>query len=144
MIDRIHPMTETVSSRAAGLGITRCLATLLLAAGCAGNGAAENSDLVNERPPVNVEQLQQHWGVDCPALRREILSANDPQILSEFRVKQLAQCAIIRQRFPKAWSLPCNGYQRALEAARPGPPAAAALASVQRALRCEPDAPPAD
>jgi hypothetical protein len=49
------------------------LALALLA--MSGGAFAADADMVNERPPVAPEQLEQHWGVDCARLRRELLAA---------------------------------------------------------------------
>lgn len=50
-----------------------CLAVVVLAA--SGALHAGDQDVVNERPPVTPEQLEQHWGVDCSRLRLELLAA---------------------------------------------------------------------
>lgn len=53
--------------------VGRCLAVVVLAA--SGALHAGNQDVVNERPPVTPEQLEEHWGVDCGALRLELLAS---------------------------------------------------------------------
>ena len=53
--------------------VGRCLAVVVLAA--SGALHAGDQDVVNERPPVSPRQLEQHWGVDCEALRRELLAS---------------------------------------------------------------------
>lgn len=55
-----------------------CLALAMLAA--SGAVHAGNQDVVNERPPVSPRQLEEHWGVDCEALRRELLASGTASV----------------------------------------------------------------
>lgn len=71
-------LTVFVACRIRAAGI----ALLVLATSAAAHGG--DTDVVNERPPVTRRALEEHWGVDCAALRRELLQA-DAQSLAAAR-----------------------------------------------------------
>jgi hypothetical protein len=129
------------------------LALMLLAATDA--AFAADAAMVNERPPVTPEQLEQHWGVDCARLRRELLAAgagsardaspvaaqreDAPARVERWR-EGLRLCAAIHNAPGNDAVLPCPDYARAARAL--GDEAAGRDARLQAeigdALRCDP------
>jgi len=128
------------------------LALMLLAA--SGAALAAETDMVNERPPVSREQLEQHWGVDCARLRRELLAASAgsaheakpvatpedaPARMARWRAG-LGLCAAIHNAPGNDTALPCPDYARAarvLDEDAPGRDAQR-QADIGDALRCAP------
>jgi hypothetical protein len=129
-----------------------CLALVLLAA--SGAALAADADMVNERPPVTREQLEQHWGVDCEALRRELLAAGaqsglgaSPVAAHEDAPTRIARwragmrlCAAIHNAPGNDAALPCPDYARAARAlgAEPAGRDVRLQADIGEALRCDP------
>ena len=127
------------------------LALGLLAA--SGGAFAADADMVNERPPVTREQLEQHWGVDCARLRRELLAAGtvSARDASPAPTREGAQARITRwhaglrlcaaiHNAPGDGETPhCPDYARAaraLDASAAGRDATT-HAQIEEALRCE-------
>jgi hypothetical protein len=128
------------------------LALMLLAA--SGAALAAEADMVNERPPVSREQLEQHWGVDCARLRRELLAASagsahdaSPGATPEDAPARIARwraglrlCAAIHNAPGNDTALPCPDYARAARSL--GEDAAGRdaqqSADIGDALRCAP------
>ena len=127
------------------------LALALLA--ISGGAFAADADMVNERPPLAPEQLEQHWGVDCARLRRELLAAGTvsapdaspapthedaPARMARWRAG-LRLCAAIHNA-PGGEETPrCPDYARAVRALHEHAAGrdATMQAQIEEALRCE-------
>lgn len=52
-----------------------CIATLASAPSSTASTSQGTEDALNERPPVTAVARERHWGIDCEALREELLHA---------------------------------------------------------------------
>jgi len=107
----------------------------------------ETGDLVNERPFVTREQLEQHWGVDCARLRTELLAAADADVVHDTTPEQsarwrreLALCAAAHNAAADRSVPACPDYARTARAldADAARDHHALQAAIQEALRCDP------
>lgn len=90
---------------------------------------AADQDVVNERPPVARRQLEQHWGVDCEALRRELL-ANGAHAASDASLASVPEDARARSTRQRAALRLCAAIYNA-----PGDEAAVSCPDYAAAMR---------
>ena len=123
----------------------RSRAILLLPAlglAAAVHALAAGDDAVNERPPVSHAQREQHWGVDCTALRRELLAALDGGALQHEAprapdwIKALRLCAAIYNVPGDSSAAACPDYTGAANALAADD--ALAQQKIREALLCAP------
>ena len=121
------------------------IALALVAASAA--AYATDGDLVNERPSVTREQLEQHWGVDCARLRTELLASADADVVHDTTPEQsarwrreLALCAAAHNAAADRSVPACPDYARTARAldADAARDHHALQAAIQEALRCDP------
>lgn len=121
-------------------------ACVLIALSVSADSGLANEDTVNERPPATGEQRERHWGVDCAALRRDVLAATADALRQRDTVADeagrraagwiegLRLCAAIYNVPGDAAALPCPDYAGAARALADSGPAQ--RDDIRKSLQC--------
>jgi hypothetical protein len=100
--------------------------------------AADTDDISNERPPTTPAQLERHWGVDCAALRDEVLAWTPAEPAAAHWLQALRLCAAIHNPPGVAPRAACPDYAAAAQALGQTPPASgsATTTPIRSSLEC--------